>query len=163
MNNLLGSITLPIPSQISDTNTVNYAGGQMNFLAEKLLGVAGSGIAGDVGDAFDKLSQMGFEFATDPEKKANVKQFFAQQAIQSLGLNISIDQLLVRSNGAIINPNMELLFTSPNLRTFAFAFKFTPRFREEGEEVKQIIRTFKKYSSPKGGWRLSKITRCFPD
>ena len=59
MNNLLGSITLPIPSQIGDTNTVNYAGGQMNFLQEKLLGVAGSGIAGDVGDAFDKLMSNG--------------------------------------------------------------------------------------------------------
>ena len=85
-------------------------------------------------------------------EKSLVKQFFAQQAIQSFGgLNIDLDQLLVRSSGAIINPNMELLFTSPNLRTFTFAFKFTPRFREEGEEVKQIIRTFKKYSSPKGG------------
>ena len=151
LNNLLGSITLPIPSQIGDNNSVNYAGGQMNFLTEQLLGVAGSGISGNVGEAFDRLEQMGLDFANDPQKRENVKQFFAQQAIQSLGLNISIDQLLVRSSGAIINPNMELLFTSPNLRTFAFAFKFTPRFREEGEEVKQIIRTFKKYSSPKGG------------
>ena len=150
LKNLLGSITLPIPSQIGDNNSVNYASGEMNFMTRDLLGIAESGISGNVGEAFDQLNALGMSLAGQ-ENRETVKKYFAQQAIQSLGLNISLDQLLVRSSGAIINPNMELLFTSPNLRTFAFAFKFTPRFREEGEEVKQIIRTFKKYSSPKQG------------
>jgi len=43
-----------------------------------------------------------------------------------------------------LNPNLELLFKGPNLRTFNFNFRFTPRSAKESEEIKQIIRVFKK-------------------
>ena len=76
--------------------------------------------------------------------------FLALQAINSFGGNLTLGQLMARSNGQIINPNMELLFNGPALREFRFQFKFTPRFKEEGEEVRKIIRTFKKHSAPKG-------------
>ena len=158
IKNLLGNITLPIPSQVSDMNSVNYASGQMNFLARDILPIADNLIGGDPSGAFNALHNLGESLVNNKEA---VTKYFAQQAIQSLGLNITLDQLLVRSNGAIINPNMELLFTSPNLRTFTFAFKFTPRFEEEGEEVRQIIRTFKKYSSPKGAGDYLKAPDIF--
>jgi hypothetical protein len=43
-----------------------------------------------------------------------------------------------------LNPNLELLFKGPNLRTFNFNFRFTPRSAKEAREVKEIIRVFKK-------------------
>ena len=36
-------------------------------------------------------------------------------------------QLLQRSTGSILNPNMELLFQGPQLRDFTFQFKLSPR------------------------------------
>ena len=56
---------------------------------------------------------------------------------------------------------MELLFTGPKLRSFTFAFKFTPRFSKEAEEVRQIIRAFKKHSSPRKGGNFLKTPNIF--
>jgi hypothetical protein len=43
---------------------------------------------------------------------------------------------------------MELLFSGPKLRSFAFQFNFAPRFEKEAEQVREIIKTFKKFSAP---------------
>jgi len=45
---------------------------------------------------------------------------------------------------------MELLFSGPGLRQFKFTFRFTPRYKEEGIEVKKIIKAFKRNMAPKG-------------
>ena len=57
--------------------------------------------------------------------------------------------LMQRQFGTIINPNTELLFNSPYLRTFTFSFKLSPRSSEEAEDVRKIIRNFKQAMSPK--------------
>ena len=67
------------------------------------------------------------------------------------GGNISLQQILARQQGEIFNPNMELLFGGPTLRAFKFSFKMMPRNRDESDQVKSIIRTFKKGMSPKTG------------
>jgi len=43
---------------------------------------------------------------------------------------------------------LELLFSGVNLRAFSFMFDFAPRSYDEGQMVKQIIRTFKKTMVP---------------
>ena len=57
-------------------------------------------------------------------------------------------QLLTRRIGAVLNPNMELLFQGPQLRDFSFQFKLSPRSKEEGERIIQIIRFFKQGMAP---------------
>ena len=56
--------------------------------------------------------------------------------------------LLTRATGAIMNPNMELLFSGPNLRTFSFSFLLAPRDKREAESVIKIIRFFKQGMAP---------------
>ena len=55
---------------------------------------------------------------------------------------------LVVTGGAVLNPNLELLFKGPQLRTFNFNFKFRPRFKEENEEIRKIIKAFKRNMHP---------------
>ena len=43
---------------------------------------------------------------------------------------------------------MELLFGGPSLRNFRFNFKFTPRNEKESQQVKLIIRAFKRNMAP---------------
>ena len=52
-------------------------------------------------------------------------------------------QVLKRTSGAIINPNMELLFNNPSLRQFNFTWKLAPRSKDESRAVVSIIRFFK--------------------
>ena len=70
-------------------------------------------------------------------------------ALGALGGNVSAADLLARSTGQVFNPNMELLFNGPTLRSFRFSFKFTPRNAKEAEQVRLIIRTFKSNMAPK--------------
>ena len=55
---------------------------------------------------------------------------------------------MTRTTGAIMNPNMELLFNAPSMRNFSFAFTLAPRSREEAKTVIKIIRFFKQGMSP---------------
>ena len=144
---LLGAITLPVPSQVSDSNSASYGSGNLNFLQERGLGMAGSAIQGDIEGIQSDFQGMVGDLAGNGEL---VKSYFAMQAVNSFGGNLSLDQLLARSNGAVINPNMELLFKGPSLRQFKFQFKFTPRFKTESTEVRDIIKAFKRNMAPKG-------------
>jgi hypothetical protein len=148
---ILGTVTLPVPSQIGDNNGANYGSGGLNFLQEEGLDIAKAGTDGDLDGALNKLKGLLNNALGAERDNSLVTNFFAGKAVNTFGGNLDLNQLLVRSRGAIINPNMELLFSGPKLRSFTFAFKFTPRFSKEAEEVRQIIRAFKKHSSPRNG------------
>lgn len=68
--------------------------------------------------------------------------YFAGQAAQVQGL-------LTRATGGIINPNTELLFQGPELRTFNFNFTLSAREPEEAKRIRNIIRFFKQGMSVK--------------
>ena len=53
-------------------------------------------------------------------------------------------QLLTRTTGQIMNPNMELLFKDPSLRPFTFTWKLAARSREEADAIIRIINLFKR-------------------
>ena len=170
----LGTILLPIPSNIQDGNSVNYTDDSMNNLVGAGLGAA-EGIMSNVGNltkegkfgdipgaVTDQVvgalqsSDLSLQKAQDLTTK-----YLAAQAISIFGGNVSIDQLLARQSGQIFNPNMEMLFNSPSLRNFNFSFKMTPRSAEESEEIKSIIRFFKKGMAPKAEGLFLKTPNVF--
>jgi len=169
----LGTILLPIPGGIQDRNSVNYADDSMNSLVgagsgilESLMTDGGSLIssalsnmgnnAGEISAAkatlFNNL-KAGFAGAPiDAEQAIDmVTKSLTGRALSIFGGNVTLQSLLARSNGQVFNPNMELLFSGPSLRNFGFAFKMTPRSADEGEEIKQIIRFFKRGMAAKAG------------
>lgn len=152
---ILGTIILPIPSQLSDASSVRYGASGLNFMQEQGLGAVENIItSGGVESFFANVSsEVGKGADTAGQNKRLINQFISKSAVNSIGGNITIDQLTARSTGEIINPNMELLFEGPNLRTFKFSFKFTPRFKRESDEVRNIIKAFKRNMKPKGSGR----------
>ena len=165
-----GTIILQIPSDIKDGNTANYGESKMNTLtgaaAGAMMGVMKSGatsvsmalgnmsteeglkkIRSDIGgnltagdtDALIDAASMGL----------TVKA--TSSAMGIFGANVSPEQLLARSSGQIFNPNLELLFNGPSLRSFSFSFKMTPRSAQEARQCKLIIRSFKQNMAPKTG------------
>ena len=73
--------------------------------------------------------------------KEQIKAYFAGEAV---GANI-----FTRGTGMVLNPNLELLFTGPQLRSFTYSYNFTPREPEEASNIKNIIRFFKQNMAPK--------------
>jgi hypothetical protein len=136
----LGTVFLPIQNGIMDYNTVGWGQGDMSpgdaFKAKVFL----EGLKNGMSEAAN-AAEAGANAATKPENKGSVKTaiaaILADQVVGKPGI-------LSRTTGAIINPNVELLFNGPSLRPFTFTFKMSGRSKEEADEIKKIIYFFKK-------------------
>ena len=82
--------------------------------------------------------------------KSVIKDEKTQKAITSwfAGQAVGISGLMKRSNGLVINNNLELLFNGPSLRTFNFSWVLTPRSEKESEQIRAIIRSLKRNAAP---------------
>ena len=133
---ILGSVVLPIPGGIQDANSVGWSAGELNP-AQALGAQATISLLGDgdtkVGDIIKGVADT----ASLPGVKDTAIEALAGAAT---GTN---QQLIQRQQGAVFNPNVELLFNKPNLRSFNFQFNLSPRNAGESREVKKIIRLFK--------------------
>jgi len=131
----LGSVYLPVPGGVGDTNSVSWGQDNMNPLDLALANTAFDTIKKAEFDA-DAAIKTAQAAASDPATKDAIASVFTKAA----GINGNI---LTRKTGKIVNPNMELLFNSPSLRPFGFTFRMSPRDRGESNMVRKIIRMFK--------------------
>ena len=148
-----GVILLPIPSNVTDSNSVSYNGGAMNSIAaagtKGAVEVMEGGFAG-LKDARAVLKGAVEGAGLDGQNiKSLLQKQLAINAVNIFGANVSLDQVLARSQGKIFNPNMELLFDGVKLRSFNFSFKLTPRDKNESTQIKYIIRSLKKNMAAK--------------
>jgi hypothetical protein len=145
LKNIKGSVTLPIQPSITDSNTVEWSGATLNgfqaaafgksfqLMESKDIASFMSNLMGSVEKSAKGISAGG---GNNPVAEA-LKVFLAQEAV-------GIQGLLSRASGAVLNPNLELLFSGPQLRPFNFTFRLSPRDAPEATEVRKIIRFFKK-------------------
>ena len=156
-----GTILLPIPASLQDTNNVRYDSSNLNGLAAAGVELAESGMRAidftkPVQQQADALRDAAGDFkgrvvggvGSPNAAKDIIIKSLASAAVNQFGANTNFNQLLARSTGEILNPNMELLFGGPTLRNFRFQFKFTPRNEKEAEQVRLIIRAFKRNMAP---------------
>jgi hypothetical protein len=136
------SVQLPIQGGIQDSNAVGWNEDNLNALqaagAEMAQVTIGQGFSAGV-DNF--IKQMGTVSGESGEVKKAIEVGMAGQAVGS--------NIIGRTERAVFNPNMELLFQGPQLRAFSFNFKMTPRGKNEAETVKAIIKFFKFHMAPK--------------
>jgi hypothetical protein len=140
----LGSVQLPIQPNIADNNGVQWGKDSLNFLQAAGAQISGglidnlsdANVGGAFENAINQLKQTGSSLLKDPATEEYLKAYFAGKAV---GANV-----LTRATGQIVNPNLELLFSGPSLRSFNFNFELTPREKEEAQVIKRIIRFFKK-------------------
>ena len=146
-------VELPIPQEVSDSNTVTWGEDKMNIF--QLAGItAASQFQKDAGQSFQQaldFMQKGISFKGFDEGTQNaIRNAISGAAINQLGGNVSLSSIISRTTGQVLNSNLELLFGGVNLRSFPFSITFTPRYYEEMMEVKQIIRQLKSSMNAKG-------------
>ena len=138
----LAYINLPIPQNVGDNNQINWDSDTLNPLQALGANLALTGMT-NPGALFAKMKDIkGFGSIDDNLRNAILSKL--------AGSAVGADSLMTRATGQILNPNMEVLFNGPNIRSFPFQFTFAPRSMSEAQQVKQIIRTIKKHSAPKG-------------
>tara|TARA_B100000131_G_scaffold115582_1_gene112601 strand:- start:98 stop:1333 length:1236 start_codon:yes stop_codon:yes gene_type:complete len=177
-----GTILLQIPANIQDGNSTSYGDSKMNTIVGAAVGGA-QGFMENVGDALgakpgegetklgnarDAASKMLTKTLSatgvgGEELRKLITKKLASSVVNTFGGNVSVNQLLARESGQVFNPNMELLFNGPTLRNFRFSFKMMPRSRDEAEQIKLIIRTFKMNMAPKVTSTSNQGTALFLD
>ena len=141
--NTIGSVILPVPTSVQDGNQTSWGQGTMTpadmakaNVVKSLLGNEGGAAAMDeIGTGIEQVQG-------DKEDVSKAMQsFFTEQLTGTT-------DLLARTTGAVANPNMELLFKGPALRSFSFSWKMSPRDQKESIVIAKIIRIFKQSMAP---------------
>jgi len=179
LQNLQSTIQLPVPPSLKDMNSVDFGGQSMSGFAAAIFGpVVASFLGGqnvntrgvdkdnneiDIADirrqaqgiitggfkVLGNVSNKAFEALKSPSFRRVQSLNAIAQAVAALGVNIDVNQAITRVSGAVRNPNLELLFKGPALRSFSFTIRLTPRSPEESKRIRMIIRVLKQHSAVK--------------
>jgi hypothetical protein len=134
-------VFLPVQASIQDFNSVDWQSDTLNPMQQQVVnlssGVINSG--GDVTAAVDQEIGKAFENLGKSNKEIKIAAAGAAAGVQNL----------LGRYGAVLNPNLELLFAGPQLRPFSFTFRLSAREQDEANNIKQIINFFKKNMAAK--------------
>ncbi len=136
----LPSILLYMPEDIQSVYSQKWGGADFGSFAAGLLKTAGQSVNLETAvNSIDDIIKTG-----------------AFKGIQELtnklsGSNISLNQTLGGISGTIMNPNTEMMYDGPNIRTFNLKFKLVPFSTGEAQEIRKICNTFKKAMLPSFG------------
>ena len=133
-----GRVILGIQPSIRDRNTVSWNGLTINMfetaVSDLFYSAAGGGSEGAT--SFAERSEATIKGAGGKNLRSGILSLIAQEATGTKGLTS-------RLTGGVFNPNLELLFQAPDLRTFDFNFNLSPRNEPEADAIKRIIKFFK--------------------
>lgn len=136
------TIALYMPDTLAFNDSQSY--GELNMGGTLQTGLM-SGIAGGIetykssGKNMDAVSKNMAPFLYDALTGNSLSKGL-------LGDNLST--FLFSASGIAKNPMMEVLYTSPQLRTFRFDFMFYPRSESEAKEVYDIIERIRFHQAP---------------
>ena len=140
-----GTVTLPIQSGIKDTNSAGWGEDSMTAMDIAKAGLALKTITGGADGFGDSINQLSEQLQNSGKDfKTFTASTFAEKAANVKGL-------LARTQGVVVNPNLELLFQKPSLRPFTFTFRMSARNAPEAREIVKIIRFFKQNMAPQKG------------
>lgn len=157
IKNALATIILPMPATIQDNNGADWQSGTMNPI-QSVMTTAGmdaiksqnflASLGGSVGKFFTDVGAA----AQTGEGQSGLAAGAAAAAVQAALGQGNINSIISRATGQVFNENVELLFNGVTIRpAFNFTFDMVPRYKNESDTVKTIIRTLKKNMTPQKG------------
>ena len=140
-----GTVTLPIQSGIKDQNAAGWGEDTMNPLEAMAAKSSLDFVMGGPDAAGKQLQKSAEQIQKDtPEFQKGIGAAVVSSATGVKGI-------LARTEGKVVNPNLELLFQKPTLRPFSFQFKMSARSPDEAKMIVKIIRFFKQNMAPQKG------------
>ena len=157
VNLVKGTVILPIPDDIKDSNGVKWGGSSMEPLGAAAAAV-GAGLLDTKGEEdFKNKILLTAQKGIDAAKSGTTQQMLRAGIVGLManvitGKNTATSQITSRYAGAVFNSNIELLFDGIDLRqAFSFSYDIVPRSEREAAVVKEIIRKFKIHGAAKKG------------
>jgi hypothetical protein len=156
------TIKLPIPNDLRISNGVEWGGAKANAIEMAAMTgmtnaaakISEDGLLSGLMDSFGSMGELIKSFGdlsvNDQGSGQALTAFLSKLALSKLNINVDTNQFVARSNGIAINPNLELLFSSPKLRNFTFRFDFAPNDETDARNSRLIMRIFKQGMLPTG-------------
>jgi len=133
-----------MPEDVSTGFKANWGGKAFSNIGAGLLQGVGSGGAGDKLKRLGELASSQFDNLLPKGGAASI-----QKAITKItGDTISNNDIFGSISGAVLNPNVELLFDSVDMRNFNLKFKLVPRNSDESAIINEICKIFKMCTLP---------------
>ena len=131
------SIALYMPDTLAFTDNQNF-----NQLTP------GNELGGQLINTLQNVLKNPGEATAETILKSGASQKFATELAGRLTGQQSAALLAFAATGRVVNPMLEVLYTSPSLRNFDFSFIFYPRDENEAGEVQRIIERFRFHMMP---------------
>ena len=123
-------------------NQLFQAGGQITADTAQGLREGFGAAMGAGGDLVNAIK-------SNPNANLMGRTVLGSALLNAIQLQVSPQTILSRGAGVVPNNNLALLFNSPTLREFEFAWKMSPRSKEEAIRINNILRFFKQGMAPK--------------
>lgn len=150
---LPGLIVVNMPQDINTQFGAQWGGKQFGFLSKQITKAGGNLAQGDVGGTFDALGKL-VKSVIDNENSEGKKAAASAAIVAGLnkipgvGGNLTMNDLVQGSASKILNPNVELMYEGPTLRTLSMNMKLFARTTTEADKIKNIGRAFRKAAVP---------------
>lgn len=138
------TIALYLPPNVKQSVNVGYKKSETG-----LAGVLGADLigAGNVDDLLNKLGSQG-TFDTLRDALVDTVGIKFAAGVTDLVTGGDLEGVARKGMQRALNPALEAIFQSVDLRTFSFNFRFTPRSERELEQADAIIKLFKFHMLP---------------
>lgn len=130
------TVALYMPDTLNFTHQQNYSSMELGRGKFAALGAAAD-LAGSM------VSDGKFDFEAIAK---NASPFIANMISNKFG-NAGVS-IFAAATGTVQNPQMEMIYSSPSFRSFAFDFMFYPRSTREAESVQEIIHRLYFHQAP---------------
>lgn len=132
------TIALYMPDTLSFTHNQSYSSLEFGNTPIALLAAAAAGYSQITATKRDdRVNQLG----------KNLTPFFVSRFLQSVAGNAG-SAIFAAGSGTVVNPQLELLYTSPSFREFRFDFVMYPRSSKEALEIHKILNRLKFHQAP---------------
>ena len=112
-----------MPGSVTDNNNVNWAANSMDPAKLAMANAFFKNVQKESGQIEGLIDSVGDIAEAIGESSGDVKKGVAA-ALTKAATGGSV---LTRTTGAVVNPNMEMLFQGPQIRPFSFSWKMSPR------------------------------------
>ena len=160
---IMGSVILPMPKPI-DVYAAEWGKSELNISQLAALGAAnaltfGGRLTGKTPEQRQEEALLRNEAGRRDQgglfgrgkmmSQALIAQSLSNQAARMFNTELDTDVFLARTGGKVLNPNAEVLFEGPTIRSFPFQFQMIARSEDEGKEIRKIIKFLKEGMAPK--------------
>jgi len=139
------SVAIYLPPNVQDSTTATYTGAATGVIGAAAAG--GFGLVRNMGNRdYEAAAQGLVDSAKALVGEAAIKA--ATELAEGLTGSEGTRGLINKAFGQADNPYMEVLFDKMELRTFSYNFTFSPKNKQETQDVQKIIALFRFHMSP---------------